>query len=74
VRYYGIQTVQFEDGTNWNNAQLVALEDYESGGGVNDVFVINSGYGHLEISENDSGSNQENVLRLGLGSCPRSSW
>ena len=38
--------------------------DYAQGGGGNDTFIFNSGYGHLEIFENDTASGANNVLHL----------
>ncbi|MFM0074602.1 calcium-binding protein [Paraburkholderia sediminicola] len=41
--------------------------DYESGGGGNDTFVFNAGYGALEIEEEDFVFSAANLLQLGAG-------
>ncbi|MFM0047514.1 beta strand repeat-containing protein [Paraburkholderia sediminicola] len=89
---YGVQKVQFADGTTLSRSQLVQMaatgttgydslygtdgaelfdgkgsSDYEHGGGGEDTFVFNQGYGQLEIDETDYSATPENVLQLGSG-------
>jgi Ca2+-binding RTX toxin-like protein len=90
---YGVQQLQFADGTVWNWQQILDAaatgtvgndslygsrnaetfdgkggSDYEQGNGGADTILFNSGYGHLEISENAGNYvNSSAVLRFGPG-------
>jgi mannitol/fructose-specific phosphotransferase system IIA component len=56
---YGTKNAEVFDGKGGN--------DFISGGGGGDTFLYEAGYGKLEISEADNGSNPYNVLAFGPG-------
>jgi hypothetical protein len=42
-------------------------QDKDISSGVGDTFIFDAGYGHLEVSEGNGGSNLNNVLQFGPG-------
>ena len=72
------QVIQQElTGAPWNTAlygtagadifDSKGYANYENGGGGNDTFIYNRGYGALEINETDYSSTASNVLKFGAG-------
>jgi Ca2+-binding RTX toxin-like protein len=95
---WGLQQVQFADGTVWTASQILAMvsdvegtagddtlygptgpstfdgkggNDVETGGGDNDTFIFNQGYGQLTINDTAQWG-ATNVLQLGQGITPSS--
>ncbi|ASV99343.1 calcium-binding protein [Paraburkholderia aromaticivorans] len=58
-KLYGTSNAEVFDGKGGN--------DFVQGGGGGDTFLFDAGYGKLEISEADNGSNPYNVLAFGPG-------
>ncbi|MBV9634483.1 MAG: hypothetical protein JOZ40_07610 [Methylobacteriaceae bacterium] len=66
---YGVQAINFADGTVWTRQQVIALSGAT---GSTRTIYYNAGAGHVEFNQQDWNQADDNVLQLGDGITPAS--